>query len=111
MANLIACDVFCFPSITKNEAFGIALAEAMAFSKPSVTFTVEGSGINYVSLNGVTGIEVENKNVIQFAKAIKRLASDKELAAKYGAAAKERVIKLFSNEMFKENVRNMLEGL
>ena len=111
LANLIACDVFCFPSITKNEAFGIALAEAMAFSKPSVTFTVEGSGINYVSLNGVTGIEVENKNVIQFAKAIKRLASDKELAAKYGAAAKERVIKLFSNEMFKENVRNMLEGL
>ncbi|UKI50236.1 MAG: glycosyltransferase [Clostridium sp.] len=28
---LNACDIFCFPSITKNEAFGIGLAEAMYF--------------------------------------------------------------------------------
>ena len=111
LANIIACDVFCFPSITKNEAFGIALAEAMKFGKPSVSFTIEGSGVNYVSLNGITGIEVENKNVIQYAKAIKRLSSDKELAEKYGAAAKKRVEELFSFEKFKENVSQVVKNV
>lgn len=111
IANIIACDVFCFPSITKNEAFGIALAEAMKFGKPAVTFTVEGSGVNYVNLNGVTGIEVENRNVIQFAKAIRRLSDDKELAAKYGAAAKTRVEELFTFSKFTENMGSVIEGL
>ena len=41
-AYLHACDIFCFPSITKNEAFGIALAEGMYFGKPAVTFTIAG---------------------------------------------------------------------
>ena len=45
--------IFCFPSITRNEAFGIALAEAMYCGKPAVTFTIEGSGVNFVSLDGV----------------------------------------------------------
>ena len=61
-AYLSAMDIFCFPSITKNEAFGVALAEAMYFGKPTVTFTIEGSGVNFVSLNGVTGIEVPNRD-------------------------------------------------
>ena len=83
-AYLAACDVFCFPSITKNEAFGIALAEAMAFAKPSVTFTIKGSGVNYVSLNGVTGIEVANGDVEAYAAAIRTLKEDAALREKFG---------------------------
>ena len=106
-AFLLACDIFCFPSITKNEAFGIALAEAMAMGKPSVTFTVEGSGVNFVSRKGVTGEEVENGNAEAFAAAIERIASDRELAARYASAAKERAA-LFSEEAFEENIRTLL---
>lgn len=62
-ALILASDIFCFPSITKNEAFGLALAEGMYYGKPAVTFTIPGSGVNYVSINGETGIEVENRNV------------------------------------------------
>ena len=51
-AFLLAADIFCFSSITKNEAFGLALAEAMYYGKPSVTFHISGSGVNYVCLNG-----------------------------------------------------------
>lgn len=104
-----ACDMFCFPSITKNEAFGLVLAEAMSFGKPAVTFTIKGSGVNYVSLKDVTGIEVENGNVEKFAEAIRRL-EDKELAAKYGAAAKKRVEENFTFERFKENINKLLLG-
>ena len=61
-ALILASDIFCFPSITKNEAFGLALAEGMYYKKPAVTFTIPGSGVNYVSLDKVTGIEVEKNN-------------------------------------------------
>ena len=110
-SRLLACDIFCFPSITKNEAFGIALAEAMAYGKPAVTFTIDGSGVNYVSLNGVTGIEVENRNVGQYAEALRRLADDASLRGEYGENAKRRVEALFTNEKFQENVRNLIDQL
>lgn len=105
---LLACDIYCFPSVTKNEAFGIALAEAMAFARPAVTFTIEGSGVNYVSLNGVTGIETENGNARAYAEAIETLAADRHLRERYGAAARARVEELFSEETFAHNVKALL---
>ena len=110
-AHLIACDIFCFPSITKNEAFGIALAEAMSFGKPAVTFTINGSGVNYVSLDGVTGIEVENGNAEAYAKALQKLASDSALREEYGRAAKKRVEDLFTEEVFQNKINQIVSSL
>ncbi|MBP5242939.1 MAG: glycosyltransferase, partial [Clostridia bacterium] len=110
-AYMLACDIFCFPSITKNEAFGIALAEAMYFSNPAVTFTIDGSGVYYVSLDGVTGIEAENGNVEKYAQALQTLAKDESLRQKYGEAAKQRVLDNFTFEKFKENVNSLLETI
>ena len=41
-----------------------------------VTYTIEGSGVNWVSLHEVTGLEVPNRNVAEYAKAIDELLSD-----------------------------------
>lgn len=109
--RLKACDIFCFPSITKNEAFGLALVEALAYGKPAVTFTIEGSGVNYVSLNGVTGIEVENRNVEAYAQAIKKLADDKALREQYGKNARVRAEELFTYSKFRQNVCALIDGL
>ena len=106
---LLACDMFCFPSITKNEAFGIGLAEAMYYSKASITFNVPGSGISYVNLNGVTGIEVENGNVEKYADAIKTLSSDEALRDTYGKNAKDRVNELFLEETFHNSIKALLK--
>ncbi len=110
-AYMLACDIFCFPSITKNEAFGIALAEAMSYSKPSVTFTIEGSGVNYVSVGGETGIEVENCNVEKYARAIEMLASDSVLRDNYGGEAEKRVELLFTDKKVKNNIKNLINGI
>jgi glycosyltransferase involved in cell wall biosynthesis len=110
-AYLLACDIFCFPSITKNEAFGLALAEAMAYGKPAVTFTIEGSGVNYVSLNGVTGIEVPNCDVEAYAQAIAALSENQEMRKAYGDNALQRERQLFTFESFKENISNLIARL
>ena len=108
-AYFIATDIFAFPSITKNEAFGLGLAEAMGFGKASVTFTIEGSGVNYVALNNVTALEVENKNSKAYAEAIVKLAIDEELRNKLASNAKQRFNELFTFEKYKENVLKLLE--
>ena len=107
----LTCDIFTFPSITKNEAFGLALAEAMYFEKPTVTFNIPGSGVNYVSLNGITGIECKNRNAEQYAEAIKTLANNKDLAKEYGENAKKRVIDNFMFDKFKGKIIGLINSL
>ena len=104
-----SCDIFCFPSITKNESFGFSMAEAMYYGKPTVTFTIPGSGVNYLSLNGVTGIECPNSDPIAFARAIRTLADNSELRKQYGSAAKERVLNFFSFKIFKNKLIKLLD--
>lgn len=91
-----AASVFAFPSITKNEAFGVALAEAMYCGTPTVTFTIEGSGVNWVSVNNETGIEVANGDDISYAKAIDRLLADEHLNLQYSKAGQKKVKEKFT---------------
>ena len=91
-----AASVFAFPSVTKNEAFGVALAEAMYCHTPAVTFTIPGSGVNWVSPNGLTGIEVANGDDAAYAEAIDTLVGDETLSEKYGDAGHRRVVERFT---------------
>ena len=88
----------------------MALAEAMYYEKPAVTFTIPGSGVNYVCLNGEDGIEVENRNVPQYAEALKRLAQDEDLRKKYGKSGKNRVATHFLSSAFSDNIRAEVEN-
>lgn len=91
-----AASVFAFPSITKNEAFGVALAEAMYCGTPAVTFTIDGSGVNWVSVNNETGIEVANGDYIAYAKAIDTLLSNEQLHKEYTIKAQQRAKDMFT---------------
>ena len=106
-----AMDIFCFPSVTKNEAFGVALAEAMYFGKPAVTFTIPGSGVNTVCLDGEDGIEVPNGDAKAYADALRRLAADPDLRARMGANARRRVEAHFLYGQFSERIRAMMDEL
>ncbi len=110
-AYLYACDIFCFPSITRNEAFGLALAEGMYFEKPAVTFTIPGSGVNYVNLNGVTGIECPNSDSKAYAEALKILANDPVLRKTYGKNARKRVLDNFTFGAFEKNLIEELKQM
>ena len=110
-AYLSEMDIYCFPSITKNEAFGLALAEGMYYGKPAVTFTIPGSGVNYVCLNEENGIEVENRNVEKYAEALKKLAMNTELRNIYGKAGKKRVEDNFLSTQFYENIKEVVKKL
>lgn len=110
-AYYVAMDIFCFPSITKNEAFGLALAEGMYFGKPAVTFTIPGSGVNYVCINGENGLEVPNRDVEQYAAALKKLAANEKMRKQMGAAGKKRVEEHFLFKQYQLNICNLVDSL
>lgn len=91
-----AADIFAFPSYTRAEGFGLTLAEAMYCKAVPVTYTIEGSGVNWVSQNGVTGIEVPNRDVKAYAEAIDKLLNNEDLLTKYAEAAYQRVMDFFT---------------
>ena len=93
---LYAASIFAFPSITRNEAFGVALAEAMYCECPAVTFTVPGSGVNWVSIDDETGLEVKNKDTEALAQAIDSLLSDDGKRCVLSKNAHQRVMSNFT---------------
>ncbi len=108
---LYSCDIFCFPSVTRNEGFGLALAEGMYYKKPSVTFYIEGSGVNFVNLKDVTGLECSNSDFEEYADALKKLADDKNLRERFGEAARQRVLDNFTFNRFKDNIDKLFHEL
>lgn len=110
-AYLSAADIFCFPSITRNESFGVALAEAMYFGLPAVTFTIPGSGVNEVCPHGVTGLEVPNQDVAAYARALQTLAEDEALRHRLGEAGRRRVEEHYLNDRFRESIRALMADI
>ena len=106
-----ASDIFAFTSCTKQEAFGIALAEAMYCGSVPVTFTIEGSGVNWVSINGQTGEEVPLGDVKAYAAAIDKLLRKKDLYYKYASAGKDRIVDMFTSEKSNIETDKVLQGL
>ena len=90
-----ACDVFCMPSTERAEQFGLVQLEAMHCGKPVVA-TRLGTGVEYVTLDEITGLLVEPGNEQALAQALNRLLGDPALRARLGEAGRRRVAEEFS---------------
>lgn len=89
------CDLYCMASITKNEAFGLVLPEAMSLSKPVVATRIPGSGVQWVNEDFVSGLNVEIKNPKSIADAIRGILEDEDVKRKYSDGAFKRFTTLF----------------
>lgn len=101
------CDIFVLPSVVKSEAFGIVQLEAMVYGKPVIN-TALPSGVPHVSLDSETGLTVPPSNANALAKAINRLAENKELREELGRKAAKRVIDNFNE---KDVIRQLYDYL
>ena len=87
VAHYHACDVFCLPSVTIAEAFGIVLLEAMACGRPLVTTTLP-TGVSAVNRDGVTGLAVPPGDVGALREALSALLNDAGRRRAMGEAAR-----------------------
>lgn len=91
-----ASDIFCLPSITKAEAFGVVLLEALALGIPIIACDIPGSGVPWVNQDGVTGFNVPVKDASALAEKINLLLRDKDLRKQMSAACVERFNRYYS---------------
>lgn len=103
-ACLHACDAFWFPSVTRNEAFGLAQLEAMAAGKPVINCHIAGSGVSWVSEHAVSGLTVPVNDVKAMADAARKLAYDNDLRNRLAEGARVRARTLFDHEQVLANV-------
>lgn len=68
--------LFVLPSVTKNEAFGIVLLEAMAAGTPVISTKITGSATGVVNVNRHTGFVVEPGNIHEMAESIAEIFSE-----------------------------------
>ena len=78
-----ACDVFAFPSISPNEAFGLVQVEAMACAKPVVACQLK-SGVPYVCADRSTGLIVPPEDSAAFAAALRELLKSPSMRERLG---------------------------
>ena len=102
-----AADVFALAS--RQESFGLALAEAGLFGLPVVASNV--GGIPEVVADEETGLLVPADDVAAFSLALGRLGADPALRARLGAAGRARVGQMFNATRMAEQFEAVYEGL
>ncbi len=105
------CDVFCLPSVSKTEAFGIVQMEAMYFKKPIISTNIKGSGISWVNQNNITGLIVQPKDSIALAEAINKILNNKDLREKFGENGRKRFEKEFNITTISQKILNLYKDI
>ncbi len=90
-----ACELVVLPSVTRQEAFGVVQIEAMARGKPVVSTRV-GTGVDWVNMDGETGLVVPPGDATALGAAIDRLLRDPRERQTMGAAGQERARSVFA---------------
>jgi rhamnosyl/mannosyltransferase len=105
-----AADVFCLPSISHAEAFGLAAVEAMASGKPVVTTEI-GTATSVINQHEVTGFVVEPSDERMLAEGLRTLVEDDSLARRMGEAARLRAVQHYDRRVMLARIASMYRGL
>lgn len=99
---LAALDIFIFPS--HDEAFGIALAEALSMGKPSVCSNF--AGVLDIAVDNKTSFLFEKGNGKDLATKTEQLIASKETRERFATEARKRAVEMFDLEFFTNKLIN-----
>jgi glycosyltransferase involved in cell wall biosynthesis len=95
-----SAQVFAFPSVTEAEAFGIVQIEAMAAGLPIVN-TGLATTVPLVARHDREALTVPPNDPQALSQALNRVFDDLALAARLGAAGRERAMSEFGESIFR----------
>ena len=98
---LLSCaTVFCMPSVDRAEAFGVSIVEAMSYGLPVVATQIQGSGVPWVNLHGVSGLNVPVRDPVALASTLDLLLGNHSLRETLSHGARARFESLFTLPQF-----------
>ncbi len=99
-------DVLVLPSLSRSEAFGVVLLEAMASGIPVIASRLPG--VRTVVEEGKTGWLVTPGNVEELAAAMQAVFADTTQTAAMGRVARERVVTFYSTDVVAKQLLSLL---
>lgn len=106
-----AADVFCLPSITKAEAYGVVLVESLAMGTPIVSCNIEGSGVTWVNQDGETGYNVPVENAEALAEKLNNIICDDNLRKRLSDNCVRKYNELFSLDRMVEKTYSIYKKI
>ncbi len=100
---LSAMDIFIFPS--HAEAFGVALVEAMAMAKPSVS--TNSDGILDITIDNETGYLFNKDDPADLKNKLELLINSPEKRKTLGQAARQRVLEQFDSQKLMDGLAEL----
>lgn len=97
--------LYCLPSTSRAEAFGVVLLEAMAHGLPIVASDIPGSGVPWVNQHGVCGFNVPVGDPCALADACNQILESDSLRNNLSLGARQRFFAEFTEDV---SVQRML---
>ena len=91
--------IYCLPSTSRAEAFGVVLLEAMSYGLPIVATDIHGSAVPWVNKHGISGFNVPVEDSVALADACNEILASPELRAKLSEGASQRFAAEFTEEV------------
>lgn len=101
---LCNADIFCFPSITKAEMYGMVQIEAMCHALPIISTNIVGSGAPELTRMTGAGIVVTPRSSAELALAIKKLIENPDIYSNLSCAGTQAIINIFNSSLLIENL-------
>jgi glycosyltransferase involved in cell wall biosynthesis len=98
-AHIKSSKILILPSIYKTEAYGIVQIEAMAFGVPVISTKIQGSGVDWVNMDNISGLTVLPKDSAEIAKSIDKILIENELYDKLSMGATSRFNSMFTKQI------------
>jgi len=108
-AYYAACDLLVLPSLSRLEAFGLVIVEAMASGKPVVASDLPG--VREVMRDGRTGLLCEPFNADDLAAKIGALTSNGRAAAEMGAAGRRLAEERYGWEVIGDKIERVYKDV
>ncbi len=96
--------IFLFPSLTRQESFGISQIEAISAGCVPINFDIPGSGVGELIKNNIYGFSIEHKNYSKFNNAIYKLVKSEDLFNEFSDEAIKNYNKFFTRVSFTDQV-------
>jgi glycosyltransferase involved in cell wall biosynthesis len=88
--------LFCLPSVSRAEAFGVVLLEAMSHGLPVVSTDIKGSGVSWVNRHGISGLCVPPEDPVALGEACSKVLTSLSLREELSKGARHRYLTKFT---------------
>lgn len=103
--------LYCCLSINRQESFGISLIEALMNKLPIYSEKIDGSGVGWVNLNDITGINIKPLNPQETALKINKLLKNKKRLETMSDNAYRRYKKLFTADLMLKSFKKLYNDI